>query len=94
MQVRDGCLNPKGYQQFTAGQIDAAQALTVPDGARYALIKCEAVSIRWLDHGPNPTTTVGQLVDIGDEFMYSGQLKQLRVIGTAINAILNVTYYQ
>jgi hypothetical protein len=91
MQVRDGNLLPKGYQQITAPA--AATALTVPDGARYALIKTETQAIRWRDDAVDPTAAIGMLVDIGDEFMYTGQLSKIKVIQAVAGAVVNVSYY-
>ena len=99
MQVRDGCLLPKGYQQFAATTLATAQALTVPARAKYALLKCTAQSVRWKDDTGLPgatavTATSGMLLDVGDEFVYSGQLSALRVIETAVSAVLDISYYE
>lgn len=99
MQVRDGVLNPRGYQQFVATSLATPQALTVPERAKYALLKCTAQSVRWKDDTGLPgatavSATSGMLLDVGDEFMYTGQLKAVRVIETAVSAVLDISYYE
>ena len=91
MDFRDGPLQPKGHQQLTS--LAAAASLTVPTGSRYAILKCTAQGVRWRDDGVDPTATVGMLMDVGDEFVYSGKLGKLRVIEAAASAVLNVAYY-
>lgn len=90
--VRDATLEPKGYQKidFTPA---TSTSLTVPAGAKYALIKVETTTVRWRDDGTDPTTTDGMLLDIGDEFWYTGQLTEIEFIETAANAVLHVSYY-
>ena len=88
--VRDAKLKPKGYQQING--LAAATALTVPAGAYYALIKCETATVRWRDDGVDPTAAVGMLLDVGDEFWYTGELSKIKFIQTAAS-VLNVCYY-
>lgn len=89
--VKDQALKPLGYQQLTS--LSAATALTVPAGARFALLKTETQPVRWRDDGTNPTAAIGMLLDVGDEFWYTGALKKLKVIETTASATLNVAYY-
>jgi hypothetical protein len=91
MDVRDGPLLPKGHQQLTS--IAASTALTVPAGARYAILKCTAQAVRWRDDGVDPTAAIGMLLDVGDEFLYTGKLAAVRVIEAAGGGVLNVAYY-
>lgn len=84
-------LIPLGYQQITS--LSAATALTVPAGARFALIRPETQGIRWRDDGTNPTSTVGMPVDAGDTVFFTGKLSVVKVIETAVSAKLNVSYY-
>jgi hypothetical protein len=87
-------LRAKGYQQFAAGSIDAATALTVPDGTSLALIIPAAQAVRWRDDGVNPSATVGQPLAVGSELRYdSVSISAFRVIAQTAGAILNVTYY-
>jgi len=92
--VRDAKLKPKGYQQILAATLDAgATNLTVPAGASYALLKAEAQAIRWRDDGVAPTTSAGMIIDVGDEFWYTGELSAIEFISDTAGAILNVSYY-
>lgn len=92
MDVRDAPLEPLGYQQITA--LSAATALTVPAGARAALLKCETQSVRFRDKAETPTATVGFPLDTTDEFFYTGKLSSLRFIEAAASAKLNILYYR
>jgi len=93
-RVADAPLEPKGYQQLTVST--TAVGLTVPDGARYALMKLNDANLfRWRDDGTDPTSTVGMpLPDQGDEFFYTGKLKRFRAIRSGgTDAVLNLAYY-
>jgi hypothetical protein len=89
--VRDAKLTPKGYQQIT--DLDPAVGLTVPDGAQYVLLKAEAQAIRWCDDGTTPTTSIGMVIDVGDAFWYTGELRDILFFEDAAGAILNASYY-
>lgn len=89
--VRDTTLQPKGYQKIAG--LAASTSLSVPAGAKYALIKTETQTVRWRDDGVDPTTTDGMLIDVGDEFWYTGQLTEIEFIQTAATATLHVSYY-
>ncbi len=89
--MREGPVQPKGYQQITS--LAAAVALTVPTGSRYAMLKCTAQSVRIRDDGTDPTTAIGMLIDVGDELWYTGKLSRVKVIQTAVSATLDVLYY-
>ena len=96
MDVRDTPLEPLGYQKLTG--MSSAAALTVPKRARSALLKAEAQAVRWKDDtglqgATAVTATEGMLIDVGDEFFYSGKLHQLRFFEATAGAILNVSYY-
>lgn len=93
-----------GYFQAAAASIDTAQLLSVALGAAGAvalargpvllLIIPEGQAIRWRDDGVAPTAAVGQPLAVGAELRYTAKnLANLRVIGQAANAILNVTVY-
>lgn len=82
---------PLGYQQLTG--ISSATSLTVPSGAKYALINFEAQNSRWRDDGTAPTGTVGMLNQAGDYFFYTGNLAALQFIQATSGAIVNVSYY-
>ena len=92
--VRDAKLRSLAspYQKLSPS---TSTALTVPNGATYALIKTETQSVRWLCSSDNdaPTATDGMLIDVGDEFWFTGELRNLRFIETAASATLHVHYF-
>ena len=92
MQLREGVLKPMGYEKVTG--LTTAKALTVPTGARIALIKPETQGVRFRDDGTNPTATDGFLLDAGEEFIYTGKLATLRFIEAAATSTLHVSYYR
>lgn len=81
---------PLGYQQISG---PTNQALTVPNGARRAIIQTEAQAVRWRDDGTNPTASVGMTIATGGELRYDGNLAAIRFTQVAATAILNVAYY-
>lgn len=88
--VKDTPLQPKGFQQLTG--ISSSTALTVPAGARYALLQADTAEVRWRDDGVAPTATIGmKLLTTSDGYWYSGKLSALRVISAT--GVLNVSYY-
>lgn len=93
-QVRDAKLRSiaDSYQKLT---VASSTALTVPNGATYALVKTETQPVRWRCSSDNdaPTATDGMLIDIGDELWFSGELRNLRFIETAASATLHVHYF-
>lgn len=95
--TRDTILQPKGYSKITS--LNTAKTLgggslgAVPAGAKYALIKTETQAVRWRDDGTNPTATDGMLIDVGDEFWYTGQLRSLSLLETAASATVHVAFY-
>lgn len=82
---------PLGYQQIT--NLAAAVGLTVPAGARYALIQCETQGVRWRDDGQDPTAAVGMRLTTTGELRYDGDLDAIKFIQEAANAKLNASYY-
>jgi hypothetical protein len=94
--VKDASLQPKGYQQITA--LSASTALTIPDGARYALIEAETQAVRYRDDGTAPTAGIGMLLAPASAtayiaLWYTGKLSALRFIEVAASAKLNISYY-
>lgn len=89
--VRAGSRRPIGYQQITS--LSAATALTVPEGARFALIQAEAQAVRWRDDGTNPTATVGMKIAVDAVLEYSGDLSTFKAIEAVLGAKLSVSYY-
>lgn len=83
---------PLGYQQITS--LGSATALTVPAGATFALIECEAQAVRWRDDGSDPTATVGMNMAVADvPLVFAGELKRLKFIEVTSGAKLNIAYY-
>lgn len=91
LRVVGGVHEPLGYQQLTS--LASAAALTVPTGARLALVQVESADVRWRDDGTNPTTSVGMLLKNGAGLVYDGSLSALRLIEVSASAKVNVAYY-
>jgi len=89
--VIQGTLTALGYQQITS--LSSAAALTVPTGARLALIQVESADVRWRDDGTNPTASVGMVLDAGTLLLYDSALSAIRFIETVASAKLNISYY-
>lgn len=82
------------HQQLTITS-GAVVTLTVPATATMAAFTVETASIRMLDDGPNPTTTLGNLWTTGPAY-YGGSLVQLQAmkfIAVSTSATLDVLYY-
>jgi hypothetical protein len=82
---------PLGYQQITS--LSASTALTIPAGAKRAIIQAETQDVRWRDDGTAPTDSVGMVISAGDRLAYTGSLAAIRFIETTASAKLNVSYY-
>lgn len=82
---------PSGYQRIT--NLATAVGLTVPEGARHALIQAEGKSVRWRDDGTDPTVADGLLIATDTIFSYHGALTRIRFIETAASATLHVAFY-
>ena len=82
-----------GYQQIGTAALASAVGLTVPDGAQSAILQAETQDIRWRDDGTNPTTSVGMNLTAGTEFLYTGELSEIKFIRVTSGAILNVSFY-
>ena len=82
---------PLGFQQITS--LSAAANLTPPAGASFAVINPETQAVRWRDDGTAPTSSIGMLLAVGDEFTYQGDLTKIQFIEVTSSAVLNVSYY-
>lgn len=89
--VIQGTLTALGYQQITS--LSSAAALTVPTGARLALIQPETQGVRWRDDGSAPTASVGMPLPPGATLQYDGSLSAIRFIEVTASAKLNISYY-
>lgn len=87
-----GCITPVGYQQITS--LSAAATLTVPTGARCALIVPEAAAVRFRLDGTAPTATVGTPLAIGQPVTLNGPaaLAAAQFIQQAAGGIINVSF--
>lgn len=93
MSVQEFVGKPLGYEQITS--LSSAESLTVPNGARVALIVCEDQNVRWRDDASDPTATVGMLMKTTDEpLIYDGDLSALSFIEATASAKLNISYYK
>ena len=88
--IREHPLVPKGFEQITT--IATASSLTVPSGALYAMIQADT-PIRYRDDGANPTSLVGIRLPADGTIFYTGSLSALRIIGVAVGATVNISYY-
>jgi len=89
--TRVGSRQPLGYQQIT--DLSAAVGLTVPDGARFALIQAKTKALVWRDDGTAPTSTVGMDLAAGSTLEYPGDLTTIKLIEAEASATCNVSYY-
>jgi len=82
---------PMGYQALVP---TASTALTVPAGAKFALITTEVFDCRITDDGTTPTLTVGLLLKVGDPpFWYAGNLHSILLFNDTAGALVKVLYY-
>lgn len=87
-----------GYQQISP--VTTPSILTVPNGARMAMICAETNAVRYRDDGTAPTATVGMLIPITSPtsidncIMYSGPLPSILFQQVTSPATLDVSYYR
>ena len=91
VHVLAGKYNPLGYEQIN--DLSTAQTLTVPSGARLALINIQDQAVRWRDDGTSPTATVGMPIAAGGELYYSGTLSKIELIEVVAGAEANIAYF-
>lgn len=84
-------LHSTGFQAIT--DLSSAVSLTVPSQTVKALIIAEGQPVRWRDDGTAPTPTVGMLLPVNTPFLYEGDPKMIKFIGTTSGASLSVSYY-
>src|SRR5512135_3184756 len=96
-----GYRRPLGYQQILAATLASATHLTLPTLPNgmlvgYVVIQCEgaaSATVRWRDDGTAPTSTVGMILDGGQELAYTGDPTMIPFIVDAGSPILNISYY-
>ena len=94
-----GYRRPLGYQQITS--LSSATHLTLPTPPAgflvgYVVIQCEGAgtdSVRWRDDGTAPTSSVGMMLDGGQELDYTGDPTMIQFIVDAGSPKLNISYY-
>lgn len=81
-----------GGQQTIAPS--ASSTLTVPAGARFAVLSVAAQAIRFTLGGVTPTSSVGVHVNVGDVvFLGPGQMQAAKMIQEAASASVDVEYF-
>ena len=84
--------SPHGFEAIAS--VSSATALTVPAGARVALIQAITQNVRWRDDGTDPTGTVGMVIFAGqDPWLYAGNLDNIRFFEDAASATMTISYY-
>ena len=82
---------PMGYQALAP---TASTALTVPKGARFALITTEVQDCRMTDDGTTPELDVGLLLKVTDPpLWYAGNLSTVLLMNAIAGALVKVLYY-
>ncbi len=83
---------PLGYQALTP---TSSTALTVPNGAVYAIVTTKVQALRWTDDGTTPTLTVGQMQEVTDPPLWlNTDLHAVRLFNAVAGALVKVTYYK
>jgi hypothetical protein len=60
---------------------------------KFAIIVAETQAVRWRDDGTAPTASVGMPLPVLTEFLYDGDLTNIRFIQQTASAVLNISYY-
>lgn len=85
-------LTPKGYEQITVSTL--VKSLTVPAGAKKAILRVSTNPIRWRDDGIAPTAAIGMPLVADNEREFEGVLEAVRLIRSgAADATVDVSYY-
>lgn len=81
-----------GYQQITS--LSAAQALTPPAGATFAIVIAETQAVRWRPDGATtaPTASVGMPLPVATPLVYAGDLTAIKFIEQTTSAKLDIFY--
>lgn len=83
---------PMGHQQIAP---TTSTALTVPAGARFALIGTSVQAVRFTDDGTTPTLILGVRISVEQgPFWYSGNLASLLFFNDVAGALVDVLYYR
>jgi hypothetical protein len=92
-------LQPMGFAQIlmtSNPQTFAAAGVTVPTGARLAVMTVDSANIRYRDDGAAPTASIGiQLSSSATQpYEYSGDLTAVQFIAVSGSPLLNVAFYK
>jgi hypothetical protein len=92
-------LQPMGFAQIlmtSNPQTFAAAGVTVPTGARLAVITVDAANIRYRDDGTAPTASIGILLSSSapTPYQYSGDLSAIEFVAVSGSPLLNVSFYK
>ncbi len=91
--VTGGGAIPLGYQQISATTLATAQKLTLPAGAKVALVSLDVGAVRWRDDGTAPTATVGMPFSSGSYITFTANLATIQFIAATGSPIMNVSFY-
>lgn len=94
--ILDARLIPMGNKRMTSlATAILLSTVTIPTGADRVLVQAESDAIRWTDDGDTTvTTTLGQRLEDGADFMYVGDLTQLQFIRLGTSAQINLSFYR
>lgn len=88
---------PSGRQQLTVDNTAGGVTLTVPDAAVAAHARLETGQIRFTLDSTAPTTTVGQLLEVGETLLLESrdELTGFKAIRTgATSGVLDVEFFR
>ncbi len=80
-----------GYQQIN--DVSSAVPLTVPAGARRAVVVALDQAVRWRDDGTSPTATVGIPLAVDTPLVLTEALGAIEFFERVAGAELNISYY-
>ena len=92
-------MNVTGYNRYTPMGYEAivpttAKKLTVPKGAKYALITVEVQHVRMTDDGTTATALVGIQLKVTDPpLWYAGNLSTVSLFNDTAGGLVKVLYY-
>jgi hypothetical protein len=91
MEINTNAGIPLGHQQIAP---TASTGLTVPTGARFALIGASVQAVRFTDDGTVPTLVKGVRISVEQgPFWYSGDLSALLFFNDVAGGLVDVLYY-
>lgn len=89
----DGAWQPIAASRQKITSLSSATALTVPTGARLAVVMVETQAVRWSDDGTDPTASSGMPIAAGGGWIFDSNLSALKFIEQVSGAVMNVSYY-